>query len=110
MIKRPGVRYDDAPLRPKVVGMCWYDADTYAECYKMFEDPDSMHDNHADWLETAKATERELKFMGIKVVRVLVEPQAFREWCRKNKMKCNEPKSRTTYAATIAMETVADSQ
>jgi hypothetical protein len=95
VIKSSNVQYDSSPAEPQIVGMCWYQPQTYAACLAIFDDRADMHDNYDDWLEFAELAEDEFKQCGVGVVRVLVEPESLVAWCRENGLDRVNLKART---------------
>lgn len=106
MIKINRIEYDNTPLEPQVIGICWYTPETYGPCLAVFDDRNSLHQSYEDWLRFAVDVEQKLTERGIGVIRVAMDPDTFVEWCRENGFEVIDRKARTVYSGVIALESI----
>ena len=63
------------------VGVPWYRREDYGKIRSVMEDADSLASSYDQWLLAAESSEAEARRVGIEVVRVTIEPEAFTQWC-----------------------------
>ncbi len=108
MIRSNRINYDNTPIEPKVIGICWYTPETYGPCLAVFDDRDHLHQSYDAWLKSAMEAESGLVQRGVRVVRVQIEPETFVQWCRDNGMEHTDRKARTIYAGIVALDSIND--
>jgi hypothetical protein len=96
MIKLPG---DES-----LVGICWYQRETYDACLLLFSDPDNFPDSFDDWVIWAEQTEKDLTERGANVIRVETDPKALLLWCNERGYPDIDTNARQAFAAIKARE------
>ena len=96
MIKLPG---DES-----LVGICWYQRETYDACLLLFSDPDNFPDSFDDWVIGAEETETHFTDLGANVVRVETDPKALLRWCDERGYPEINSDARQAFAAIKARE------
>lgn len=89
------------PIR--AVGIPWYAAEHYAELKAMMEDGHKLSPTHAEWKRQAEKAESVHRGQGYLVVRAPLEPDAFREHCRRFGQKLDS-QGRSHFAAWFAKQ------
>jgi hypothetical protein len=84
----------------RAVGIPWYRQEDWPALIAMFEDG-AVFDSFDQWEERAKEVERKFQRAGHIVERVVIDPDAFPEWCRRNGVGADR-ESRADFAAEIA--------
>jgi hypothetical protein len=90
--------------RPRLVGMAWYDRETYREIRGLMADGERMAETYDAWLASAEQVAGEVARSGIEVVRVPIEPHAFITWCEE-RGRPRDGAARTAYANEAAAGT-----
>ncbi|MGO9360827.1 MAG: hypothetical protein ACLP1D_24660 [Xanthobacteraceae bacterium] len=70
---------EDRP--PPPVGAYWIREQDYPALLQIFEDGARMPPTWAEWLKMAEEMERGLKAYGHPVLRVVIDPATFADWC-----------------------------
>lgn len=70
---------DDKPL--PAVGVYWIKEEDYPALLKVFDDGDRLPRSFGEWLKMAEEMERGLKAYGHPVMRVIINPGTFPDWC-----------------------------
>jgi hypothetical protein len=73
---------NDKPLPAK--GVYWIHEPDYPAVRAMFSDGHKMPPDFADWLRMATEMENGLKAYGHPVMRVIIDPATFPDWCAAN--------------------------
>ncbi len=63
------------------IALPWYRRDDYPQIRATMEDAESLAATYDGWRMAAESNEAEARRVGIEVLRVTVEPQAFTQWC-----------------------------
>lgn len=84
-----------------VVGVVWYERDTYDQSLSLFTDREDLHDNYGDWRAQADLVVEMLSREGKTVAKALIEPQAFAEWCSIQGLEV-DAKARSRFANEVA--------
>lgn len=71
-------------MPPIINGIAWYRRDDYARLLTILEDADKLPRTFDDWLKKAEAHEKKLSTRGMRVMRVIIDPDAFPGWCLAN--------------------------
>lgn len=66
---------------PPAVGVYWIKEGDYPALLDIFEDGDKLPPTWPEWQKMAEEMERGLKAYGHPVLRVLIDPETFPEWC-----------------------------
>lgn len=80
------------------VGVIWYRREDYDQLKGMFPDGDVLPDNFDEWLKIANNTFAELTQRGFLLLKAMIDPLTFPEWCRAHQEKM-DANGRTRYAA-----------
>jgi len=93
----------DIKLPTPAVAMCWFGRDDYARLLEICEDAANLHANYDDWLESFEKGEQTLIKDGIRVIRILANPDDLAAWCVSMKCKVNA-QARIRFAISRANE------
>jgi hypothetical protein len=66
---------------PPAVGAFWIKEEDYPALLKIFTDATKMPPTWTEWLKMAEEMEQGLKAYGHVVMRVLIDPSTFPDWC-----------------------------
>src|SRR3954469_20300366 len=66
---------------PPPVGTYWINEEDYPALLELFDDGNKLPRTWKEWLKVAEEMESGLKAYGHVVMRVHIDPNAFREWC-----------------------------
>jgi hypothetical protein len=83
------------PLR--AVGIAWYYRQDYRRILEIMEDADVLPRTYDQWLRSAETGERQLKRLGHVVIRAMIDPEEFTQWCRIRDLKV-DAKARTQWS------------
>lgn len=84
-----------------VVGQVWFEKENYAAAIAIMSDADSMPITFEKWLYRAQKTERDLKAMGYRVTRAVIDPATFPTWCKDHGLDVG-PAGRQAFASDHA--------
>jgi hypothetical protein len=85
----------------EIYGLPWYRLKDYATIRRIMADGHNLPYSFAIWRLSAKHGEKRLKQDGKMVVRVLIDPEAFRRWCEAHSLDLNST-ARFLYAGHFA--------
>ncbi len=86
-----------------VVGMAWYLEEDFEEVKGVMADGHTLHRTYAEWLKAASRGEEHQRSAGHFVVRAIIRPQEFKQWCQSRGLNIDS-KARTAFANERAME------
>jgi hypothetical protein len=86
---------------PPVVGVYWIKEEDYSAVLRIFEDGNRMPRSFAEWLKIAEEMERGLKAYGHVVMRVLIDPNTFPDWCASHDTRPNGQGRKRFIAAAV---------
>jgi hypothetical protein len=66
----------------ETTGIPWFREEDYARILHVMDDARLLPARHADWQKQAIAAEQRLQAMGVRTLRVVIEPFGFADWCR----------------------------
>ncbi len=72
---------NDEDRPPPPVGAYWIREEDYPALLRIFDDGARMPPTWAEWLKMAEEMERGLKAYGHPVLRVVIDPATFADWC-----------------------------
>jgi hypothetical protein len=98
-----------APTLSNVLGIPWYPLEHFAELKAMMVDGHNLAATHAEWQTAAERTEHKFSREGRFVVRALLIPNEFREYCLRHSLNI-DAKGRSHFAAAIAREVAMKAQ
>jgi hypothetical protein len=81
-----------------VVGIAWYYRGDYPRILRIMTDADDLPATYDAWIRSAEQVERQLKRNGLAVMHVIIEPDAFLDWCRSRGIAPNA-QARSTYSS-----------
>ena len=84
--------------RPRSVGLAWYKPEHYVALRAGLADGAKLPPLYETWRIATEQMEREVQRSGIEVVRVPIEPDAFRAWCARSSSP-SDGAARARYAA-----------
>ena len=90
---------DDKPLPAK--GAYWIREEDYPAVRAMFADGPKMPPDFADWVKMATEMESGLKAYGHPVLRVIIDPATFPDWCAANGMTPTSEARKRFVAAAV---------
>jgi len=67
------------PIR--IGGIAWYREDDYPRILEIMEDAKVLPATFKQWEQIAKQTESEGEMRGLTVVRAIIDPETFPDWC-----------------------------
>ncbi len=79
------------------VAMPWFEPGQYRSARAIMSDADKLPADHDLWAMSANQVAQELERAGLVIVRVLIEPDAFTDWCRERGIPADS-KARHAYA------------
>lgn len=88
-----------------VIGMAWYRAEDYDAIFRIMSDSHKLPDTFDEWLLKADNGEKELTASGHIVVRAVIDPKTFPDWCRSLNLNV-DAKARMHFANIAAREYV----
>ena len=66
-----------------IIGIAWYkDERTYREALEIFTDTKNMPVTYEDWQAVVRKELEEIKGVGNIALRVDIDPETFKNWCR----------------------------
>jgi len=89
----------DAP--PRRIGLPWYSREDYPRIRDMMSDRHTLAPTYDAWLAAAENNEAVGRQAGLQIIRIMIGPDAFAQWCREKGL---EPDSaaRMRYAAEMS--------
>ena len=69
-------------MKVTVIGIAWYRREDYSRLLEVFPDAQKLPEIYDDWLKGAELGERKLSSSGVRVIRIVVEPDEFTRWCQ----------------------------
>lgn len=89
--------------RPNRVPLPWYSAEHYDTLRRSLSDGAKLPARYETWRVSTEQIEREVQRSGVEVVRVPIEPEAFKAWCERTG-STNDGAARSRYAAEAVAE------
>lgn len=86
-----------------VVGIGWYERDSYERCRQIFDDGDEIPDTFEEWILSATSTESALISQGMTTVRARIDPEEFMMWCSERGFEKVDHSARLAYCNEIAL-------
>ena len=86
-----------------IAGIPWYSLEHFDEIKALMEDGHRLAATYSQWRLAAEQTERKLRREGKTVVRAHLEPNAFREHCRRHGLNVDS-KGRVHFANWTARQ------
>jgi hypothetical protein len=87
------------------LGIAWYKLEDYDAILRIMADSDKLPDTFSEWRMKAEQREKLERRNGKVVVRVLIDPETFPDWCRSRSLNV-DAKARMLYASLIAKRTI----
>lgn len=69
-------------MRVQILGIGWYREGDYPEILRIMDDAHVLPHTHREWRQQAERLECEYVRKGIYVVRAMIDPKMFPQWCR----------------------------
>jgi hypothetical protein len=87
------------------IGLPWYRREDYQRIREMMTDPHTLAPTYETWLAAAENNEAVGREAGLQVRRILIEPDAFAQWCAEKGVEPNGA-ARRDYVADKNAESV----
>jgi hypothetical protein len=84
-------------MKASAVGVTWYRRGDYSQLLAIFEDAKELPATYDQWLGRAEHARKNLEHAGAFVVRAIIDPATFPEWCVANGHKI-DAKARIEFA------------
>jgi len=98
----------DVPIQ--IIGMVWYDSiDSYNACLRIMSDSHKLHANYHLWRMQAETGEKRLRRAGKTVVRAVIDPKTFPDWCRDRGLDIDAD-ARNQFASFVAHQIATGGQ
>ena len=68
-------------MKVSIMGLAWYRPEDYSRLLQLFSDAKNLPATYEDWLKRAELGEQKFSKDGMRVVRVIVDPEEFTRWC-----------------------------
>ncbi|MBR0647278.1 hypothetical protein [Plastoroseomonas hellenica] len=75
---------------PQIAGVAWYQREAYAAIRLLMADGESFPGSYDDWLKSAAHQKKQAAARGFYPVRVIIDPEQFREWCQAQGLGADE--------------------
>lgn len=85
-------------IRPRRVGLPWYEPEHYEELRRSLDDGAKLPPAYETWRIATEQVEQQVVDSGVDVVRVLIRPGEFAAWCTQNG-GASDAAARSRYAA-----------
>ncbi len=72
-----------------IVGLTWYNEETWAEVKSTATDPECFEDSFLKWKAIAVKTQREFQRSGVRAIEYQIVPPDFFAWCAQNNQENN---------------------
>jgi hypothetical protein len=85
----------------RAIGIAWYLPEDYDAIRRIMADRDQIPDSFIEWRDKAQRFEEEKRREGHIVVRALIDPETFPDWCRSRGLNV-DAQARMAYANFVA--------
>lgn len=93
----------------QIVGMVWYNAEDYDACLRIMEDRAKLHTSYHLWRMDAETGEKRLRREGKTVVRAIIDPKTFPDWCLERDLHIDSY-ARNQFASRVAYQIATGGQ
>jgi hypothetical protein len=93
----------DIPDEVQIVGMVWYQLEDFERIKAVMPDGHRLPATYSQWRMRAEQAERQVRRSGKQVVRALLKPDEFVEWCRERGLNV-DAQGRQNFANWTAMQ------
>lgn len=90
-------------MRVSVIGMTWYLEEDFEEIKRLMTDGHTLHRTYSEWLKAATTGEEQQRRTGITVVRAIIRPTEFKQWCQSQGLNLDS-KARMAFANHYARQ------
>ncbi|WP_298624613.1 hypothetical protein [uncultured Zoogloea sp.] len=97
------------PQTTKIVGIAWYAPEHYDAILGIMADRHKLSPTFHEWRMNAESLEKKLRRDGNIVVRTLIDPKTFPDWCRSRGLNV-DAQARMEYANAVAKDTADRTQ
>jgi hypothetical protein len=94
--------------QPEWIGIAWYVSEKYDAVRRVMADGHQLPDSFDVWRTKAEHREKELRGLGQVVVRAVIDPETFPDWCRSRGLNVDS-QARMLFASLVAKERQAAS-
>lgn len=88
-------------MRPKKIGLSWYERDDYPRILQVMEDAHTLPRTYDEFVKGYERLKSQAEAVGLEVVSAVIKPDEFQTWCRKRKLKV-DTEARRRFGAEIA--------
>jgi len=92
-----------------IIGMVWYQPEEYDACMAIMRDRAKLHSSYQLWRMDAETGEKKLRRQGKTVVRAIIDPKTFPDWCSRRGLDV-DANARNEFASWIAYQAATGSQ
>ena len=85
----------------RVVGIAWYRAQDYGQIRRIMVDAADFPATYRQWREVSERLESDLKQQSHVVLRAIIDPEIFPEWCKTRGLNIDAA-ARTMFANEVA--------
>jgi len=85
---------------PRRIGLPWYSREDYPRIRAMMTDRHNLASTYEAWLASAENNEIVGRQAGLRIERIMIEPNPFAAWCEEQGLE-PDSKARMTYAAEM---------
>lgn len=93
----------------QIIGMVWYEREHYDAIRRVMTDREKLPATFHEWRMKAETEEKKFRREGKIVVRVLIDPETFPDWCRSRGLNI-DAQARNLFAAEAAKDKVMRAQ
>jgi len=88
----------------QVVGIPWFNSNTYEVTVARFADADGFYPTYSDWPQAAEKLEKDIITKGTRVVRAYLDSDTFSKWLNDNGTTDIDSTVRAEFADLIASQ------
>jgi hypothetical protein len=85
----------------RAVGIAWYRAQDYGQIRRIMADAADFPATYREWREVSERLENDLRQQGHVVLRAIIDPEIFPEWCKARGLNI-DAEARTIFASEVA--------
>lgn len=93
------------PQLIRAAGMVWYRREDYPRILQIMSDAEKLPRTYDAWAQGAESGEKKFKADGVIVVRAVIDPDTFPNWCAVRGLEINA-KARNAFASEVAYNEV----
>lgn len=86
----------------RIVGLSWFHDADYTAILRIMTDAELLPDTYDEWFERESKRESDLKASGHIVIRAIIDPKTFPDWCAKHGHTTINSSARAAFANDYA--------